>query len=144
MKTVIGLLSLLTFSDLPASAATTGPIAVENAWTRETPSLAINAPVYMILINRGREADRLMSASSDTAEKVELHSFRVENKVTKMRPVDTIVVNPNIPVILRPAGLHIMLMGLKHSLEANQTFPLILHFQKAGDIEVEVTVKEVL
>lgn len=98
----------------------------------------------MLLINRGREADQLLGASSDVAEKVELHTFLMENNVTKMRPVDTIVLNPNMPVVLRPIGLHIMLIRLTHPLEASQTFPLILHFQKAGDVQVEVTVKEVL
>lgn len=143
MKKLIPLLSYLIILSLPAQAANEF-ILVQNAWTRETPPQATNVPVYMVLINRGTEADRLLGASGDIAKKIKLHTFLKENNVTKMRPVDTIVVNPGMPVVLRPTGLHIMLIGLRQPLQANQTFPLTLHFKKTGDVLVEVTVKEVL
>ena len=40
-----------------------------------------------------------------------------------------------------PQGAHVMLMGLKAPLKKGASFPAILHFEKAGDVTVEVTVQ---
>ena len=60
----------------------------------------------------------------------------------KMRPIKAIEVNPGEPAVLKPGGLHIMLIGLKKPLVADQTFPLRLRFEKAGEIPVEVKVRK--
>jgi copper(I)-binding protein len=39
--------------------------------------------------------------------------------------------------------MHIMLLGLTHPLLAGQSFPLTLHFEKAGMREVTVAVAKV-
>jgi copper(I)-binding protein len=61
----------------------------------------------------------------------------------KMRPIEAIEVNLGEPTVLRPGGLHIMLIGLKKPLVAGQTFPLRLRFEKAGELPVEVTVRKI-
>jgi hypothetical protein len=43
---------------------------------------------------------------------------------------------------MRPGeGYHFMLIGLKKPLNAGDKFPLTLNFEKAGRIEVSVTVQ---
>jgi copper(I)-binding protein len=96
----------------------------------------------MTLINTGQETDRLLSASGDVANTIELHTHLLENNVMKMRKIDAIEVAPGEPTMLRPGGLHIMLIGLKKPLAAGQTFPLTLKFEKAGETSVQVTVRD--
>ena len=60
----------------------------------------------------------------------------------KMRPIKAIEVKPGEPTVLKPGGLHVMLIDLKKPLVAGQTFPLRLRFEKAGEIPVEVTVRK--
>jgi copper(I)-binding protein len=60
----------------------------------------------------------------------------------KMRPVKAIEVAPGEPAVLKPGGLHVMLMGLKAPLVKGQSFPLTLVFEKAGKIEIEVPIGE--
>jgi len=43
-------------------------------------------------------------------------------------------------VELKPGGYHIMLMDLKRPLNAGETFPITLHFARAGDITATVVV----
>ena len=42
--------------------------------------------------------------------------------------------------MLKPGGLHIMLIGLKQPLVEGQSFKLLLDFEKAGKVPVEVQV----
>jgi copper(I)-binding protein len=59
----------------------------------------------------------------------------------KMRELpDGIAVPAQQTVELKPGGLHVMLMGLKHPLVEGETFPLTLEFEHAGTLEVEVTI----
>lgn len=44
------------------------------------------------------------------------------------------------PVVLRPGGHHLMLIGLHAPLVEGDRFPIILTFEVAGQIEVRVPV----
>ncbi|MBK8534902.1 MAG: copper chaperone PCu(A)C [Candidatus Competibacteraceae bacterium] len=140
-KTAWLLLSALCVPFTPALAAEPGAIQIETPWARESPPAAANGAAYMTLVNTGGETDHLLSASGEVAETVELHTHLMENNVMKMRKVEAIEVAHGEPTVLRPGGLHIMLIGLKKPLVAGQTFPLTLRFEKAGETSVQVTVR---
>ena len=61
----------------------------------------------------------------------------------KMRPVKAIDVNVGESAVLKPGGIHVMLIGLKQPLREGETFPLTLTFAHAGALTVEVPVKAV-
>lgn len=117
-----------------------GNIAVENPLARESPPTVTNGAVYMTLTNQGKEPDRLLEASTEVAEKAELHAHLMEKGVMKMRPLEAIEVSPGEPTVLKPGGMHIMLIDLKEPLKAGQRFPLILQFDRTGEVSVEVMV----
>lgn len=58
-----------------------------------------------------------------------------------MRMVDKVEVPAGGSASFAPMGAHVMLMGLKAPLKKGTSFPAILHFEKAGDVTVEVTVQ---
>ena len=58
-----------------------------------------------------------------------------------MRRKTSLDIGANTIVKLQHSGLHIMLMGLKSPLKSGMTFPLTLNFEKAGSVEVTVTVQ---
>jgi copper(I)-binding protein len=58
-----------------------------------------------------------------------------------MRPVKAIEINVGEPAVLKPGGLHVMLIGLKAPLKQGETFPLTLTFAKAGTTTVDVAVQ---
>lgn len=59
-----------------------------------------------------------------------------------MRRVGAIKIGPGQSAVLKPGGLHIMLMGLKTPLEEGAAFPLTLTFEKAGPLDIRVQVHE--
>jgi copper(I)-binding protein len=85
--------------------------------------------------------DSLVSVTSAVATKGELHTHVVEGTIVRMRQVKAIEVHPGTPTVLKPGGLHIMLIGLNKPLKEGDSVPLQLTFERAGTIEVEATVK---
>lgn len=118
-----------------------GTVEIDHPWSRATAPGAPNGATYFTLNNTGAEADRLLSASSPAAAKVELHTHMMDNGVMRMRPVDAIEVTPGSPTTLAPGGLHVMLLGLKQPLVKGKAFPLTLVFEKGGPVTVQVDVQ---
>ena len=57
-----------------------------------------------------------------------------------MRRLDAVDIGAHDTVTMRPGGMHVMLLGLKKPLVANENFPLTLNFAKAGSTTVAVQI----
>jgi copper(I)-binding protein len=123
-----------------AAVAQTGQVELKDAWARATPGKAENGAAYLTIVSPG--ADRLVSVSTPVAKKAELHTMTTEGGVMKMRPLAGVDVPAGQPVTLKPGGAHIMLMGLNQPLQAGQSFPLTLSFEKAGQREVTAAIEK--
>ena len=115
-------------------------LRVSNPFTRATPPGAKVAGAFMSIENQGKEADRLVSASSPVAGLVEIHEMTMEGGLMKMRAVKGIDLKPGATVELRPGGYHVMLEDLKQPLKDGEQIPLTLTFEKGGVLEVKVNV----
>ena len=138
------LAALLTSFVAPALAQGTGntAITVEQPWARATSSGAKTGAVYMTLDNKSGTADRLTGASSDVADKLQIHEMKVENGVMQMRQIaGGLAIPANGSVVLKPGSYHVMLIGLKKPLTPGDKFPLTLSFEKAGNISVTIPVQ---
>lgn len=110
-------------------------------WARATAKSAAVGAAYLQVHNQGSASDVLLSASSTVCKKVQLHSMVIEKGVMKMREIKGGVVIPaGGKAEFKPGGNHIMLTGLIAPLKQGETIPIVLHFQKAGDIEVKFLV----
>jgi hypothetical protein len=139
----VAVATALTLVSLPALAKDykAGDLTVSQAWTRATPPKAKAGGGFVEIVNSGAEDDRLVAASSDVAAKVELHEMSVTDGVMKMREMeDGIAIPAGETVALKPGGLHIMFMGLKQSFEEGSTVPVVLTFEKAGEVAVDLPV----
>lgn len=136
------LASLLAFA-LPSFAHdyTVGSIKINHPWSRELPPNAPAGAAFFALHNQGKEADRLLGASTPRAGHSELHTHTHADGVMKMSKVENVEVPANGDVTFQPGGLHVMLFDLKEPLKAGDKFPLTLKFEKAGEVEVSVQVE---
>jgi len=137
VATALTLVSLSAFAmDYKA-----GDLTISQAWTRATPPKAKAGGGFVEIVNGGSEGDRLVAASSDVAAKVELHEMSVTDGVMKMRQLaDGIAIPAGETIALKPGGLHIMFMGLNQSFEEGTTVPVVLTFEKAGKVAVDLSV----
>lgn len=139
------ILPLIFLLGAQAYAQTSGQntVVVERPWARATPAGAKNGAAYLTLINNGNARDSLLSATTPAAEKVQFHSASEENGVSHMREMHAVEVAPGARVTFSPGGMHIMVVGLKQPLKEGQTFPLSLTFEKAGKVDVTVSIAKV-
>jgi copper(I)-binding protein len=104
-----------------------------------------DAIVGMTLRNKGRQTERLIGATSVIAERVEIvvpnaEGTRVDPGSTKTR----IEIRAGAEVELRASAAHVRLVGLKKELAAYDTLPMTLSFERAGRLEIDVMVEEVI
>ena len=96
-----------------------------------------SSAAYLSITNHGAMADRLLAVESGLARKTELHTMEVTNGVMKMRQIDGGIAIPAGKTIqLAPGGLHVMLIGLKAPLNADENYQVTLVFEKAGKVEL--------
>lgn len=114
---------------------------IDHPFARATPPGARFGGVFLSVENKGDQIDRLLRVSTPVARAAELHQMVLDAGVMRMRPIAGVDVKPAARVVLQPGGYHVMLVDLKHPLQAGEHFPLTLEFEKAGSIEVDVEVE---
>ena len=130
------------FLMLTGAAWAEGEIEVLDQYVRSSRPDAPTGAAFMMLLNHADEADRLISASSDIAARVELHTHKDDgNGVMSMQEIeDGIPIPAGGHYVLQRGGDHVMFMGLKQPLHAGDTVSVTLTFEKAGDVVVDIPV----
>ena len=136
----IGFAIVLATSAASAHDAKPGKLSIDKPWARASIGQGKNAVTYLTVVNHGETADRMLAVTTPVARKAGLHTHLMEGGMMKMRPVAAIEIKGGASTVLKPGGLHVMLMGLKAPLKAGAIFPMTFTFEQAGSIEVEVRV----
>jgi periplasmic copper chaperone A len=82
------------------------------------------------IVNHCSTPATILSARSPSFASVELHETRVIDGVSKMRPVPTLRIAPDGAAILRPGGMHLMLMRPGSALKAGSR--VVVEFELGG------------
>ena len=120
-----------------------GDLMIAHPWARPTLTAKVPAGVFFDIINDGAEADRLIAVKTDLAKSAEIHVTETdENGVARMHMLkDGLAAPEHATTSLKPGSYHVMLIGLDAPLAVGQSFPATLIFEKAGDVEIVVTVE---
>jgi copper(I)-binding protein len=144
MRNIVAVITLaIGLSAIGSATAGASGIAAEHAWARATPKGATVGAAYVTLVNNGSDDDRLVGASSPTADAVQFHSETNDDGVMKMARLAALDVRPGTPVVFKPGSIHIMLLGLKQQLREGESIPLTLSFEKAGPLSVTARVGKI-
>ena len=131
------LVTLVCSDDANAHGYKKASVAVLHPWTRAAfePGTR-DCVVGMDLRNSAKAADRLLSATSRVAARVELRAAGAPPAQS------AITVPPAATVTLGRKGAHVVLIGVSKDLIAYDTLPVELVFEKAGRIQIDVLVEE--
>ena len=98
------------------------------------------AGLYLSVTNEGDAADRLVGITTEASPEVQLHETVTDGNRTSMQELPSGVDLPaGMTTSLEPGGLHAMLLKVD-PLKADQQVPVTLSFEKAGDVDLDVTV----
>ena len=137
----IGIILVFSIFLISGCAAPTQTLTIQDPWARPGDEGG-NTAVYMRLAG-GPQEDQLVGLRTSIAARNELHQTTIDDEGTaKMEHVDSIEIPARSVVELKPGDLHVMLMGLSESLEVGDSFQLVLEFQEAGEVKIEVPVHQ--
>ncbi len=96
---------------------------------------------YVTIKNDGKTEDRLVSAACACAAKATLHTMVMKGGQMEMAEAPNgFVIAPGQSVVFAPGGNHIMFDGVNTGLNDGDTQTITLHFEKAGDISIDMPV----
>ena len=123
---------------------TIGNLTIASPWSRATPGGAKIAGGYLKITNSGSTPDRLVSAVTSAAGKVEIHEMSMTNGVMQMRPLNEgLPIKAGETVELKPGGFHMMFMDLTQPFKQGEAVKTTLQFEKAGKIDVMFNVGDI-
>lgn len=129
-------------ADAPAAEqAATAPIAIEGGWAAVTPNGASVAGGYAVIANASDSADRLLSASSPRAARVEIHEMVMSGDVMQMRAMESVEIPAGGSLTLQPGGAHFMFIDITAPFVEGESVPLTLTFANAGAVETTLPVR---
>lgn len=142
MPVKTNILAATAFLMLAGTAMADQAIKVMDPYARSSMMSAKTGAAFMMLKNTSDEDDRLISASSDIAERVELHThIQDANGVMQMTEIEGgIAIPAGGSHMMQRGGDHVMFLGLKEGLKQDDMISVTLTFEKAGDVVVEVPV----
>jgi copper(I)-binding protein len=131
----------LSATTLPALAGDADQITVKDPYVREVPPGAMATGSFMVFHNQSDQNISLVSADSDAANRVELHTHVHDNGVMKMREIEKIEIPANGSTELKPGGLHIMLIDLPRMPKAGENVRFTLEFADGSEKTITAPVQ---
>lgn len=128
------------FTLLPVMAQ--AHMIIEDAYARASGSMAASGAVFLSITNHSDTDDRVVSAHSEAAERVELHTHIEDDQgVMRMREIEG-----GMPIaagethMLMRGGDHIMFLGLTEEWQQGDELTLTIEFEHAEPVTLSVTV----
>lgn len=115
-------------------------IKIDQAYSRAMLPVAKVGGGYLTIKNDGAD-DRLVSATSDRADEVQIHEMKMDNGIMEMRELKNgIPVLSHSSVELKPGSYHLMFINVAKPFKEGETVKATLVFEKAGPVDVEFVV----
>ena len=140
---LVSMLLVGTLNSQPAQSqeVKAGDLVISQPWSRAAPRGAETASSYLTIENKGATADRLVGASADVAEKIQIEQISMVGGGMQLKPVDGgLAIAPGEKVVLAPGGNRLGLLKLKGQLKKGTKVPMTLEFEKAGRVAVSFDV----
>lgn len=97
---------------------------------------------FMVLKNTGDKDVKLVKAENSASKITELHTHINEGGVMKMRPVPAVDIKARGEAVLKPGGLHVMLIDLKGPMKEGDKVAITLGFDDGSSKQFEAPVKK--
>lgn len=114
---------------------------VEEPWILEAPAGTNAMAGYGVLRNGTDDTVSVTGVDSPAFARAHLHESRIEDGNARMAPVDSLTLPPGGRAVMRPGGLHLMLMSPHDSLEVGDRVNVRFHSADGGTVVAEFPVR---
>ena len=138
-RTLFSAACAATFA-LPALAC--DGLQIEDPYARASTAMSQSGAAFMRLVNHGDAECHLISARSDAAQRVELHTH-IEDDAGVMRMIEVtegFVIPAHGEYSLSRGGDHLMFLGLNQTFNQGDEISVTLSFVEGDDMEIVIPV----
>ena len=114
---------------------------VRDAWVCAVPPSKTETALCFVLENHLPQRREIVAASSDAAEKVELHEMKMNRTVMTMTRVASVPIPARGKTAFEPNGLH-MVLGLRARPAVGDTVTVTLKLDDGTTVPVIATVRK--
>ncbi|WP_428827657.1 copper chaperone PCu(A)C [Azonexus sp. IMCC34842] len=115
-------------------------LTVQDPYVRLAPPNAPATGAFMVIRNGGDKDVKVLKADNPVSRVTELHTHLNEGGVMKMRPVAAIEVKAKGEAVLKPGGLHVMMIDLKAPMKEGDVVPITLTLDDGSTKQVDAKV----
>ncbi len=115
-------------------------VSVQDPYVRLAPPNAAATAAFMVIRNTGDKDVKVVKADNPVSKATELHTHLNEGGVMKMRPVQAIEIKAKGEAVLKPGGLHVMMIDLKAPMKEGDSVPITLTFDDGSSKQVDAKV----
>lgn len=119
-----------------------GDLDITHSWAPPSLKGVTVGSAYLTITNQGAGDDELLSAETPVARAVEIHTHQMAGDIIRMLKLSSLPLPAGQSAVFKPQGLHLMLIDLRAPLAEGETFPLSLHFKRAGKSTAQVVVQK--
>lgn len=138
LNTIVALMLGLAGLNASADGAV---VKILDPWVLAAPPNVKTLAAYLEIKNSGGNPRILAKVSSPAFAQVSIHRSVMHGNMVHMEHMKELTIPPNASVVLKPGGLHLMLMDAKKPLQIGDQVPMMLTFQSGEKIEVAATVR---
>jgi copper(I)-binding protein len=135
LAVLLSLVAACTTADVPASGH-----RVSASWARTADS-GTTGGVYVTIVNADSTPVDLTGASTPYATATEVHESMMHEGMSHMMARPSITIAGRDSLVMKPGGLHIMLLQLTRALVTTDSIPLTLLFSTGDSLVVRVPVQ---
>ncbi|MEJ5018175.1 DUF1775 domain-containing protein [Ochrobactrum vermis] len=96
---------------------------------------------FLTIANDGKDADKLVSVTTEGVKRVEIHEMTMQDDVMKMRQLEGgLDIPAGEKVELKSGGYHLMFIQPEKPYKEGETVPVTLQFEKAGKVTIDFPV----
>jgi hypothetical protein len=117
-------------------------VVARDAWVRVPLPSKTETALFAVLENHSSERRAVVSASSDAADKVEMHEMKMDRTMMVMKPVSEIGIPAKGKTALNSNGFHLMLFGLKKRPAVGDTIDVTLKLDNGASVPVKAEVRK--
>ena len=133
---------LLVATGLVGCSAEPGSVEIREPWILEAPAGAGMMAGYGVLENGTANTVLVRRVDSPAFKRVSIHETRSEGGQARMSPVDTLTLPGGGRAVMRPGGLHLMLVEPTTELTEGQSAEIRFHLDDGGQISARFPVRK--
>jgi periplasmic copper chaperone A len=115
-------------------------INITNVWINEAPPNVTVLAAYATIENLSNVEQSLVSVTSPSFKKVEIHLSKIVNDMARMEKQNSIIIPIGKSIVLSPGGYHLMLFNPELPIKADNKIKINFNFADSTSYSVDALV----